>query len=280
MNRILLTGMLCVILSTIVDAAPRGRRARRRAALQQQQRTTQYYRSSNGRYYYNRSTTATNSTRTYARPQVTYTRPKTTPSASVASTTVQNAVTAYKPVLPTQSTPQPSPTPLALAKVSPIATTTGDASEADAAVSSISTAASSEVIQAAAIEPIPDLMPQLKSASHTTTQPYCASCQVIPAGKSFSSAMAELNSIRASRGLPALVEDPKLSALAHQKASMQANAGAMFHPGGTLGGARFEGVGMGPRFTTCYQDATNVRYAGAATVTGANGQRYHCLLVR
>lgn len=94
------------------------------------------------------------------------------------------------------------------------------------------------------------------------------------------SALAELNSLRSQRGLPALMEDPSLTAIAHQKASIQASRGAMFHPGGSLGSARYEGVGVGARFITCYQYATGILYAGAATVVGRDGQRYHCLLVR
>ena len=98
--------------------------------------------------------------------------------------------------------------------------------------------------------------------------------------KRIGSAIAELNSIRARRGLPALVEDPSLTSYAYRKASIQANRGAMYHPGGSMGGARFEGVGMGQYFTTCYADIRGSHYAGAATVVGRNGQRYHCLLVR
>lgn len=94
------------------------------------------------------------------------------------------------------------------------------------------------------------------------------------------SALAELNAQRAQRGLRALVEDPSLTVIARHKASIQANRGAMFHPGGSLGSARYEGVGVGARFIACYQYATGIVYAGAATVVGRNGQRYHCLLVR
>lgn len=93
-------------------------------------------------------------------------------------------------------------------------------------------------------------------------------------------ALAELNSIRARRGLRAFIEDPSLTAVALHKASIQARRGVMYHPGGSMGGARYEGVGMGPWFTTCYQYATHATYAGAASVTGANGQRFHCLLLR
>lgn len=94
------------------------------------------------------------------------------------------------------------------------------------------------------------------------------------------SAIAEVNAIRARQGLPAFIEDPSLSAVAHQKATIQANRGAMFHPGGSMGGARYEGVGMGAQFTSCYLHSNIGQYAGAATVVSANGQRYHCLLIK
>ena len=94
------------------------------------------------------------------------------------------------------------------------------------------------------------------------------------------SAIAEVNAIRARSGLPPFIEDASLSAVAYQKASIQANRGAMGHPGGSMGGARYEGVGMGPQFIACYLRSNVGQYAGAATVRGANGQRYHCLLIR
>jgi len=110
--------------------------------------------------------------------------------------------------------------------------------------------------------------------------------QVLPTSNTVSnagssgSAIAEANAIRARRGLPAFIEDPALSAVAYQKASIQANRGAMYHPGGSMGGARYEGVGMGNQFTTCYLYTNAGRTAGAATVRGRNGQRFHCLLVK
>ena len=94
------------------------------------------------------------------------------------------------------------------------------------------------------------------------------------------SAIAEVNALRAQRGLPAFQEDPSLSAIARQKASIQAQRGVMAHPGGTMGGARYEGVGMGQSFISCYLYSNVGRTAGAASVRGANGQRFHCLLIR
>lgn len=99
-------------------------------------------------------------------------------------------------------------------------------------------------------------------------------------GVATGSALAEVNALRAARGLPAFIEDASLTSVAYHKASIQANRNAMGHPGGSMGGARYEGVGMGYQFTSCYLYSNVGRYAGAATVTGRNGQRFHCLLIR
>lgn len=109
-----------------------------------------------------------------------------------------------------------------------------------------------------------------------------APANVRPASASYSrgSSIAEVNAIRARRGLQPFIEDPALTAVAYRKASMQARRGRMFHPGGSMGGARYEGVGVGSRFSACYLFSQGSRYAGAATVVGRNGRRYHCLLIR
>ena len=198
------------------------------------------------------------------------------PAATAASTPVASPVpaapaaapkpiTAYKPIV---SDPIPSVPPAQSIKV-----------ETQAPVQSAQPLPmdSSNIVPM----PVPDVLPTAEeTALMSQACAFCASCTVTPASQPFNSALAELNGLRAKRGLPALVEDPSLSAIAYKKASIQANAGATYHPGGTMGSARYEGVGRGRQFTTCYQNATNVRYAGAATVVGRNGQRYHCLLVR
>lgn len=307
MNRILVTGMMFVLVASTLDAAPRGRRAARRRARQAtSQPAVRNYSSSN--YYRTPSTTTTPQ-----QPSLAATR-YTTPTYSASPSTPQNfinqspvptapspapavynpvpptpvpisvsevaqPVTAYKPIV----TEAAAAEPVVVAMADTLPTIDGASFTASSTATAIPTVQSgnSQVLTAAAIAPIPDPIPSLKNGGALTqAEPFCASCTVIPAGKSFNSALAELNSIRASKGIPALIEDQSLSALAHQKASIQANRGAMYHPGGSMGGARFEGVGMGPRFTSCYQDARNVTYAGAATVVGRNGQRYHCLLVR
>ena len=137
----------------------------------------------------------------------------------------------------------------------------------------------------AAVE-TPVVTESISSAPQTTT--YASSTpttiptvvQSAPAVSNAGSAIAEANTLRIQRGLPPFIEDPSLSAVAYNKASIQANAGQMYHPGGSMGGARYEGVGMGQQFLTCYLYSNVGQYAGAATVVGRNGQRYHCLLVK
>ena len=122
--------------------------------------------------------------------------------------------------------------------------------------------------------PIYRYQPVIQQPSQPVTKVYR------PIYRPVNAALAELNSIRNRRGLHSLIEDPSLTAIARHKASIQAGRNRMYHPGGSMGSARYEGVGMGPQFTSCYQDATNVRYAGAATVASRSGNRFHCLLVR
>ena len=95
-----------------------------------------------------------------------------------------------------------------------------------------------------------------------------------------SPAMEELNKLRARRGLYPFIEDESLTKVAKHKASIQARRGRFGHPGGSMGGARFEGVGTGPNFISCYQYSTTGKYAGAASARGADGRRYYCLLIR
>ena len=261
MSRILVTGLLCLTFVSAVDATPRERRARRRAGR------TPATQQTRPNYSYNYGPTQAapqaSSPPVYLQPMSTHVAPSVANYSPVEQIVSPNVAT---------ETVQATPTVVAYNTVSPIGTVV----ESEGGV-----AQATAVQPAAAVQAVPDLLPTVASSeSLTTPEPFCASCSVIPAGRSFNSALTELNTIRARRGLRALIEDPSLSAIAHQKASIQANRGAMYHPGGTMGGARYEGVGMGPQFTTCYQDATNVTYAGAATVTGRNGQRYHCLLVK
>lgn len=130
-----------------------------------------------------------------------------------------------------------------------------------------------EILAVADHQVVPAVHEEVAESAETT--PAVSSESTTP-----ESAMDEVNAIRAQQGLPEFIEDPSLTAVAYSKAAIQANRGAMGHPGGSMGGARYEGVGMGYRFTTCYLYSNAGRYAGAATVVGRNGQRYHCLLIR
>jgi hypothetical protein len=70
--------------------------------------------------------------------------------------------------------------------------------------------------------------------------------------------------------------------ICQQKAQIQANRGGRcFHPGGSFGGCRYEGVGSG---ATAAQALNNCCYTGqrrcaaSAVVRGRNGRYYACKL--
>jgi len=92
-------------------------------------------------------------------------------------------------------------------------------------------------------------------------------------------AIDKANHERRRNGMGALVPDPQLQELALQKAKIAAARGYKNHIGGSLGGARAEGVGHTQgRFLSCCLDMP-ATYGGAAMVQGADGW-YCCLLVR
>ena len=92
-------------------------------------------------------------------------------------------------------------------------------------------------------------------------------------------ALEKANHERLRNGVQALVPDPQLQQLALQKARTAASRGYKNHVGGSLGGARAEGVGhTNGRFLSCCLDMP-ATYGGAAMVQGADGW-YCCLLVR
>jgi hypothetical protein len=94
-----------------------------------------------------------------------------------------------------------------------------------------------------------------------------------------SSALEKANYERQRNGQRPLIPDPQLEALALQKATIAAQRGHKNHVGGTLGGARCEGVGhTHGRFLSCCLDEPGT-YGGAAMVQGRDGW-YCCLLVR
>lgn len=92
-------------------------------------------------------------------------------------------------------------------------------------------------------------------------------------------ALEKANYERRKNGVGNLIPDPQLQALALKKARVAASRGQKNHIGGSLGGARAEGVGHTQgRFLSCCLDM-HATYGGAAMVQGADGW-YCCLLVR
>jgi hypothetical protein len=93
------------------------------------------------------------------------------------------------------------------------------------------------------------------------------------------SALEKANYERRRNGVGDLIPDPQLQELALQKATIAAQRRYKNHIGGSLGGARAEGVGHTQgRFLSCCLDM-HATYGGAAMVQGADGW-YCCLLVR
>jgi hypothetical protein len=92
-------------------------------------------------------------------------------------------------------------------------------------------------------------------------------------------ALDKANHERRRNGVGDLIPDPALQELALRKATIAAQRGYKNHIGGSLGGARAEGVGHTQgRFLSCCLDMP-ATYGGAAMVQGADGW-YCCLLVR
>lgn len=92
-------------------------------------------------------------------------------------------------------------------------------------------------------------------------------------------ALDKANYERRRNGVGNLIPDPHLQQLALQKAQIAARRGHKNHIGGSLGGARAEGVGhTNGRFLSCCLDM-RATYGGAAMVQGRDGW-YCCLLVR
>lgn len=92
-------------------------------------------------------------------------------------------------------------------------------------------------------------------------------------------ALDKANHERRKNGVGNLIPDPQLQQLALEKARIAAARGNKNHIGGSLGGARAEGVGhTNGRFLSCCLDM-HATYGGAAMVQGRDGW-YCCLLVR
>jgi len=107
---------------------------------------------------------------------------------------------------------------------------------------------------------------------------------LVQSGQPFShtpggTALDKANHERRKNGVGNLMPDPALQQLALQKARIAAARGHKNHIGGSLGGARAEGVGhTNGRFLSCCLDMP-ATYGGAAMVQGRDGW-YCCLLVK
>lgn len=107
---------------------------------------------------------------------------------------------------------------------------------------------------------------------------------LVRSGRPFShtpggSALEKANHERQRNGMRPLLPDPHLQQLALHKATIAAQRGYKNHVGGSLGGAKCEGVGFTQgRFLSCCLDEPGT-YGGAAMVQGRDGW-YCCLLVR
>lgn len=267
-QRYALATMIVLMIAQSIQAKPRDRRRNRRSKVTYN--NPQSYSTNRSQF----------STATTPFPQGTAQNQLPAPSNNqwVTVTEPYNASSpATATVIRSTTTPTPSPTP-------PRTLDAGDLLPADPTAEGPSTVANANYIAMANTTTVASA-PVVQTVAHETpwnptTQPIAAPAYATASSFPSGSAMAEVNAIRMRRGLRPFIEDPALSAVARQKASIQANRGAMGHPGGSMGGARFEGVGMGAQFTSCYLTSSVGQYAGAASVRGANGRRYHCLLIK
>ena len=268
----LLLGLLCwlFVVQNVVDAAPRNRRRSRR--------TPRYTSTTN--YPINGNTIRYTQTNSYS-PASAY-----SPVVDRAPATTVSKHTVLRPI---QAVAPKTSTNLAHSvEANPIVSSTVVGTNSTDLHGSVPTETSGPLDVGDSLPPDPDVKQDrnVVAATFTEAQPLAFPMVTSPArppvltASVSGSALAEVNMLRAQRGLAPFIEDASLSTVAYQKASIQANRGAMGHPGGSLGGARYEGVGMGSQFVSCYLYSNVGRYAGAASVVGRNGQRYHCLLIR
>ncbi|WP_442485317.1 hypothetical protein [Aeoliella sp. SH292] len=125
-----------------------------------------------------------------------------------------------------------------------------------------------------------------KEGKNTDGEPVATNIvgNLVRSGQSFShsdgvTALDKANAERRREGQRALIPDAGLQALALRKATIAAQRGYKNHIGGSLGGAKCEGVGYtNGRFLSCCLDEPGT-YGGAAMVQGRDGW-YCCLLVR
>ena len=88
--------------------------------------------------------------------------------------------------------------------------------------------------------------------------------------------LSMLNGQRARQGIPGLMFDPQLQAVAERRAQRMASTGLKSHPPGSFSPGRYEGVGWSSSISpsgvsACYTSDPRMRYAGAAMATGRDG---------
>ena len=259
-----LATLLVVVIAQSIQASPRSRRRARRS--RQNSSSTVRTNSSNNNVVRSSTSYQSIKPRHSARP------------TADSRYLVQPAPSAYPLVTSTTTSPPAAVSP---SQATPQRQTLSETRTLDAGdqLPVDPTVGESEIAQASYETPVSvSTATTILPATYTVAQPqaFYQANNVASSG----SPIAEVNAIRARRGLFPFIEDRALSGVAYRKASIQANRGAMGHPGGSMGGARYEGVGMGARFTSCYLFSSGGRYAGAASVRSSNGQRYHCLLVK
>ena len=99
--------------------------------------------------------------------------------------------------------------------------------------------------------------------------------------------LSVVNEKRRRSGLPALMFDPSLTAVAQRKSYYRAMRGITGHDGTSMGGAAVEGVGYSygqsdpvAGFNTCYLYSNGYQRAGVAISYDANNRAYYTLLLR
>lgn len=126
--------------------------------------------------------------------------------------------------------------------------------------------------------------PVRNAAARTAASSLNIAGNLVRSGRPFShspgnSALDKANHERQRQGMRPLLPDPQLQQLAMRKATIAAQRRYKNHVGGSLGGAKCEGVGFTQgRFLSCCLDEPGT-YGGAAMVQGPDGW-YCCLLVR
>ncbi len=114
------------------------------------------------------------------------------------------------------------------------------------------------------------------TASPVTQTSYVPTSYSPNAGFGGGNVFSMLNSQRTRQGVPGLMYDPTLQAVAHHRAQKMAAMGVKNHPPGSFSPGRYEGVGWSSshsprRVSACFITDRRMRYAGAAMARGRDG---------